>query len=66
MAHNLNKIGTNLNKYAVFFIAFVCFIVWSFSFIHALNWVNKPFSGFLFYKNLVISEICFRQGHMAV
>ncbi len=57
MAHNLNKIGTILNKYVVFFIAFVCFIVWSFSFIHALNWVNKPFSGFLFYKNLVISEI---------
>jgi two-component system NtrC family sensor kinase len=57
MVQNLNKIGKKLNKHVVFFIAFVCFIVWSFSFIFALKWVNKPFSGFLFYKNLVISNI---------
>lgn len=59
---NLNKIGKKFNKHVVFFIAFVCFVVWSFSFILALTWVNKPFSGFLFYKNLVISDIVIKLG----
>ncbi|NIP30733.1 MAG: GAF domain-containing protein [Candidatus Dadabacteria bacterium] len=54
---HLDKIGKKLNRHIVLFIAFMCFIVWSFCFVYALRWVNKPFSGFLFHKNLVISEI---------
>ncbi|NIP38432.1 MAG: GAF domain-containing protein [Candidatus Dadabacteria bacterium] len=53
----LNKIGIKLNKHVVIVIAFLCFIVWSFCFTFALTWLNRPFTGFLFYENLVISEI---------
>ncbi len=58
----LNRIGERLNKQIVYFIAFVCFVVWSFCFVLALKWVNQPFTGFLFYNNLVVSEIVIDLG----
>jgi len=54
---NLNSVRDDLYKYLVVFIIIVSFIVWSFSFMFALTWIDKPFSGFLFYNNLVISNI---------
>jgi len=57
LRNNLNSVRDDLYKYLVVFIIVVSFIVWSFSFLFALTWIDKPFSGFLFYKNLVISNI---------
>ncbi len=61
MIEKLYRYLSHLNniffKYFAVLIILLCFLIWSFSFLYSLTWLDKPFPGFLLHKNLVLSNI---------
>jgi len=49
--------GTNIQKSVFSIVAFVLIIFCIGNFLLGLNRVNKPYPGFFFYKNLVVTDI---------
>ena len=56
---SLNTLSDQIYELFATVVIILSFIVCIISFFSTVRWINKPFPGFLFYKNLVITDTAF-------
>lgn len=56
------NVGERVDRFVAITVVLLSLVVCIISLIGALGWINKPFPGFLFYKNLVVTDISHNIG----